>query len=144
VEILQLQPGQLTRAILDVLHTLSPTKKLTLSEARRIIKQQIDHLHYTYVGYIDGVPVAIGSLIVTERLIHNGSFVGQLEDIAVSKAHQGKGYGREMVNHLIKIARKHGCYKAILDCNIHNVGFYLKCGFESWGNQMRMDLLEIS
>ncbi len=142
MEILQLKPEQLTRKILHILKQLSDTDKLSLGEARLLIARQIKNNHFTYVGYIEGEPIAIGSLLIMEHLIHNGSKSGLIEDVAVKKDMHGQGYGKVMVNHLVKQARKLKCYKATLDCDDFNLTFYLKCGFQRYANQMRMNLLE--
>ena len=140
MEILQLQPEQVTRAILNLLLQLNDTRRLTISAARLIIERQIKRDHFTYVMYDEGVPVGVGSLVVSERLIHNGSKIAQIEDIAIHKDFHGLGYGKLLVKHLIKIAKKHKVYKCILDCSQENIGFYQRCGLKVWHQQMRIDL----
>jgi glucosamine-phosphate N-acetyltransferase len=142
MEILLLQPGQLTRKILSILNQLGDTQQLTLSEARLIVERQMKANHFTYVGYVEGNPVAIASIIISEKLIRNGGIAGMIEDVAVKKDEHGKGYGKVIINHLKKIAKKHKCYKAILACSDNNIGFYIKCGMEKFHNQMRVDFPE--
>ncbi len=36
-----------------------------------------------------------------------------------------------MILFLTELARKAGCYKSILDCDDHNVGFYERCGYST-------------
>lgn len=41
-----------------------------------------------------------------------------------------------LVAHLLEQARASGCYKVILDCTEHNVGYYEKCGLTRKEAQM--------
>jgi len=66
--------------------------------------------------------------------------VGHLEDIVVDSESREKGTGKSIVDSLVEIAKKKGCYKVILNCNNNNVPFYIKCGFKLTENEMRMDL----
>lgn len=74
--------------------------------------------------------VAVGSLFIERKFIHNLSSVGHIEDIVVDKDYRGLGLGKSIVDHLVSVAKKHECYKVILNCNKNNIGFYNKCGFK--------------
>ena len=140
MEIIQLKPEQITRGILNLLLQLNDTRRLTISGAKLIIERQIKRDHFTYVMYDEGVPVGIGSIILSERLIHNGAIVAEIEDVSVHKDFHGRGYGKLLVKHLIKVAKKSGAYKCILCCSDENIGFYLRVGMSRYHNQMRIDL----
>lgn len=77
--------------------------------------------------------VATGMLFIEQKLIHGCGKVGHIEDIAVAKSQQGKKLGNFLIEQLSTIARITGCYKVILDCSLHNVGFYEKCGYKDLG-----------
>ena len=47
--------------------------------------------------------------------------VGHIEDIAVSKAAQGRKLGLRIIQALVGISEKVGCYKTILDCSQDNI-----------------------
>jgi glucosamine-phosphate N-acetyltransferase len=142
MEIVPLTRDNLTREILNILNQLADTRRLTLKKAKSIIDRQVAAGHSTFVGFEDDQPIAIGSLIVTERLIHNGKKVGHLEDIAIHKDWHGKGKGKELVKFLKKFARKNKCYKCILDCDVSLEEFYKKTGMTKWGIQMRANLIK--
>jgi glucosamine-phosphate N-acetyltransferase len=91
---------------------------------------------YEYKGYVRGV----ASLYILEKLMHNGSNVGLIEDVAVASNSQGMGIGRLLINKLVEIAKEERCYKVILNCSDKNVGFYEKCGFSQREVQMRIDI----
>lgn len=73
--------------------------------------------------------VATASLFVTRRLIHNLGSVGHIEDVVVDGKCRGHGVGKMLIDHLVNMAIKKGCYKVTLDCSEKNVPFYEKCGF---------------
>lgn len=77
--------------------------------------------------------VATGMLVVEQKLIHGCGKVGHIEDIAVAKSQQGKKLGNYLIELLSEISKQNGCYKVILDCLDHNVGFYEKCGYKNLG-----------
>ncbi|KAF3918094.1 hypothetical protein ABW21_db0207639 [Orbilia brochopaga] len=93
---------------------------------------------YTILCITDetGKVCATGSLVVERKFIRNCGIVGHIEDIAVSKEHQGKKLGLRMIQALDSIAETAGCYKSILDCSESNQGFYEKCGFKLAGVEM--------
>jgi glucosamine-phosphate N-acetyltransferase len=140
MEILQLKPEQLTRSILKLLNELSNTDKITLSTARLIVDRQIKANIHTYVIYESGMPVGIGSVIIAEKLIRNGSKAAFLEDIAIRKDCQGLGYGKALVKFLEDFAVRQGCYKIILCCAEHNIGFYQKVGYHIQDHSLRKNL----
>lgn len=130
----------ITREILDLLCQLADTSKLDIKIAQVIAFVQEQMGHFTLVGYEAKTPIAIGSIIITNRFIHNSGRIGHIEDVAVRKDLHGKGYGKQLIKRLVKIAKDSGCYKVILDCSDNNIPFYEKCGFKRSQNQLRMDL----
>jgi glucosamine-phosphate N-acetyltransferase len=90
---------------------------------------------------VDGIMVATGTIFFEKKLIFNTCTLAHVEDVCVAKTYRGKGYGKNMMSHLIAQAKSHGCYKITLDCNDSNVGFYESCRLTRRGNQM-CELLE--
>ncbi len=131
----------ITREVLDILAQLSSTKSLTLAKARNILDKQIKANHFTFIGSVDNKVVAVGSIVIMHKFIHDGKKMGQIEDLAVHKDYHKQGYGREMVLFLKKIARKHKAYKLILDCDRGVVEFYEKLKFRPYHTQLRIDLI---
>ncbi|CCG21449.1 Gna1 Glucosamine-6-phosphate acetyltransferase [Candida orthopsilosis Co 90-125] len=83
-----------------------------------------------------GTIVATGMLFIESKLIHECGKVGHIEDISVAASEQGKKLGNYLVRSLSLLAQNSGCYKVILDCSPHNVGFYEKCGYKNDGIEM--------
>tara|TARA_B100000214_G_C23731526_1_gene519030 strand:- start:30 stop:482 length:453 start_codon:yes stop_codon:yes gene_type:complete len=74
--------------------------------------------------------VGMGTLVIESKLIHGGSKVAHIEDVVIDKIFRGKGYGKILMDNLIKKAQKFNCYKIILNCKEKNIGFYEKAGFQ--------------
>jgi len=65
--------------------------------------------------------VATGSLFIERKFLRGLGSVGHIEDIAVSKDMQGKKLGLRVIQTLVAISEKVGCYKTILNCSDENV-----------------------
>jgi glucosamine-phosphate N-acetyltransferase len=80
--------------------------------------------------------VGAGTIFKLDKL-HNNP-VGQIEDVIITESYRGKGIGKQIIDHLVKIGLDEmKCYKVILNCLDKNIRFYEKCGFEIVGSQMR-------
>ncbi len=95
-------------------------------------KHQIWVIEDTTVSKI----IAHGTLFIEEKLIHNLSRVGHIEDVVVDSEYRGQQLGKHIIDLLINISTLNGCYKTILDCDIKNVDFYVKCGMKQKGIAM--------
>ncbi|KAI0107289.1 acyl-CoA N-acyltransferase [Hypoxylon sp. NC0597] len=80
--------------------------------------------------------VGTGALIVEKKFIHQRGRCGHIEEISVTKEHQGKGLGLKMIQALDSLAVNLGCYKNILNCGPRNEPFYVKCGYGNSGIEM--------
>ena len=121
-----------------------------LGQLTEISKEKISRSDFgKYVGKLEENPnhitivvdngkrdIAIATLFIEPKLIHNLSFVGHIEDVVVDKDYRGLGLGKKIIQHLVHIAQTHGCYKVILDCDEKNTCFYEKCNFELKGAEM--------
>lgn len=82
------------------------------------------------LGYLDGEPVAFA------LFFHNFStFLGRpgiyLEDLFVKPAARGRGIGRAMLTHLVRLAKERKCGRvewSVLDWNEPAVNFYRSLG----------------
>jgi len=62
-----------------------------------------------------------GTIVVERKFVRSCGRVGHIEDIAVSKAMQGRKLGLRIIKALEEIGRAVGCYKIILDCSKDNI-----------------------
>jgi glucosamine-phosphate N-acetyltransferase len=72
---------------------------------------------------------ATASCLIELKFIHGTGVVGHVEDVVTSSAHRKKGLTGRILRALHAAAEREGCYKIILDCDIHNVPVYLKTGY---------------
>ena len=80
--------------------------------------------------------IGIISLLIEQKLIHNGGKVAHIEDLVVDKLHQKKGYASQLIQHALSVAQLHNCYKCILNCNDDVKPLYEKNGFTKKTNGM--------
>jgi len=80
-----------------------------------------------FIGSIENKIVAMGTLVIEQKIIHGFGKVAHIEDIVVDLDSRGKGIGTKLINHLISKAKEYGCYKTILNCSKELVQFYSKC-----------------
>ena len=76
------------------------------------------------------------TLIIEQKMIHNFSKVGHIEDVFIRPQFRKQGYGKSLLLKLVNTAKYKGCYKVILDCADELVEFYEKCDFEKKNIQM--------
>jgi GNAT superfamily N-acetyltransferase len=63
---------------------------------------------------VDGTPVSTAMLIVCPNLTRSGRPFAIIENVVTDRDHRMCGYGRQVVQHAIEIARQQGCYKVTL------------------------------
>jgi GNAT superfamily N-acetyltransferase len=96
----------------------------------------------TWVGLVEDNIVATASTIM-ERKLRYDQLCCHIEDVGTHPLHRGKGYGREIVNYCIKLAKQNQCYKVKLNCNPNLVDFYGKIGFIDGGIHMILNPIDI-
>lgn len=80
-----------------------------------------------FLCYYQDKLIGTASLIIEKKIIHNYGKVGMIEDVVITNSCQGKGFGKKLINFLIKKSEENKCYKTILTCNDKNLKFYQKC-----------------
>lgn len=68
---------------------------------------------------------------------------GLMENMYVERAYRNRGIGRELMEHIIREAKKRKCYKLIGTSKAANTDahrFYERFGFKNIGYEFRMDL----
>lgn len=89
-----------------------------------------------------GKEIARGYLYLLKNDLHPAPY-GFMEDIFVKEEFRGRGFGKKIVEVLIKEAKKQGCYK-LLGTSRHGREkvheFYKNFGFHDHGREFRIDL----
>lgn len=106
-----------------------------------INKLNSDHQIFIIEDLCTNRIVGTGTIFIEYKLIHCQSQVAHIEDIVTDANYRGQGLGKYIIEKLIDIAQYRNCYKVILDCEEHNIPFYIKCGFKSKGVQMAKNYL---
>lgn len=104
-------------------------------------KQGVLTLVYVKQDGINEEVMGTASLVVTDKLSHNGKSCILLDDVAVRKDCQRQKIGSELIKTGIKLIKKTGAaYKIILNCSEDLIPYYRKLGFYEAGYEMRLDI----
>jgi GNAT superfamily N-acetyltransferase len=106
--------------------------------AQQVFAEFARYPSYRLFVACDAKQQVLGSyaLLIMHNLAHQGTPSAVVEDVVVSPLHQGRGMGRQMMQHAMRLAREAGCYKLALSSNIkraHAHAFYLSLGFRNHG-----------
>lgn len=136
----EIEESDLEKGFLECLDNLKNASDLEATDAEKILKKILrDPNHIIHVAELDGKIVGSTTLLIEQKFIHKGGFVGHIEDVVVRKGFERKQIGGEIVESLLDVAKKRGCYKTILDCKDDVKEFYEKIGFKHESNGMRYD-----
>ena len=142
----EIEENDLEKGFLETLDFLRNTRNLDKNKANEIlkkIKQNSNHIIHVAVdtGYQRDGNKIVGSttLFIEQKFIHDGGFVGHIEDVVVRKDYEGLGIGIKLVMSMLERAKEKNCYKTILDCKDDVKQFYERIGFKRESNGMRYD-----
>jgi glucosamine-phosphate N-acetyltransferase len=136
----EIEESDLEKGFLECLDNLKNASDLEVTDAEKILKKILrDPNHIIHVAELDGKIVGSTTLLIEQKFIHKGGFVGHIEDVVVRKGFERKQIGGEIVESLLDVAKKRGCYKTILDCKDDVKEFYEKIGFKHESNGMRFN-----
>ena len=104
------------------------------------ITNSFDNNHNIYIYKIGTEIIGTITLIIEQKLIHNGQKCGHIEDLVVDKKWRSKGIANTLLEYAIYKCRISGCYKVILDCDPDLKLFYEKNNFSQVGITMRYNI----
>ena len=87
-----------------------------------------NHRIFTFVE--DNKTVGMITMLIEQKLIHDGKCVAHIEDLVVDADYRRKGISKALIDHVVKYVESTNCYKIILDCDVELVGVYEKSKFE--------------
>ena len=140
ITIRELEEKDLFNGFLQSMDSLKPASNIDKEKAIEVytkIKSNPNHL--VYVAISGERVVGSITMLIEPKFIHDGGNVSHIEDVVVSKEHQGNGIGEMLVQSLLDLAKDNNCYKTILDCSDEVKPFYEKIGFKRHSNGMRYD-----
>ena len=120
--------------VIDLLQEISvynpPKKKLESIWERYSNQQNI----FGYCFFFNDKLIGYGSINLEMKL--KKGLMAYIEDIVVHKEFRNKKIGKLIVDYLIEVTEKEGCYKIKIDCSKNNILFYKKLGFKGNGFSM--------
>ena len=138
IKIREIVEEDIEKGFLKSLDSLRKASDLDKEVAKDILKKIISNpVHIIHVAEDNGKIVGSTTLLIEQKFIHNGGYVGHIEDVVVSKEFEGRGIGIKLVTSLLEIANTRNCYKTILDCKDELIPFYERIGFKQESKQMR-------
>jgi glucosamine-phosphate N-acetyltransferase len=140
ITIRKIEESDLNNGFLESLDSLKMVSNLSKEKARAILKKiTANPNHVIFVAIINNRVIGSTTLFIEQKFIHDGGLVGHIEDVVVSKEHEGKGIGFRIIQTVLEYAKTQGCYKTILDCDDTVRPFYERLGFKRHSNGMRFD-----
>ena len=132
--------SDLENGFLESLDNLRQTSNLEQNSVKNILKRILENEnHIIHVAELNGKIVGSTTLLIEQKFIHEGGFVGHIEDVVVNKEFEGRGIGMKLVLSLLDVAKEKKCYKTILNCEDKLIPFYEKIGFKQKSTEMRFD-----
>ena len=132
--------SDLENGFLESLDNLRQTSNLEQNSVKNILKKILENEnHIIHVAELDGKIVGSTTLLIEQKFIHEGGFVGHIEDVVVNKKFEGQGIGMKLVLSLLDVAKEKKCYKTILNCEDKLIPFYEKIGFKQKSTEMRFN-----
>ena len=124
--------------LINLLHQLSPPTKRNSEadkeELKRILDETILDRNYAVCVYQErGKLLGTATLLIQLNLHNNGRPYGHIENVVTDKNYREKDIGKQMMEYLVKEAKKRDCYKIVLNGEEKNIPFYKKCKFRSTG-----------
>lgn len=136
----KLKIEDLQNGFLTTLDSLRQASNIEIKKAEGIFEKiNSNPNHIIAVAELDGKVVGATTLLIEPKFIHDGGFVGHIEDVVVDKNYQGQKIGEKIMKYLLEVAKNQGCYKTILDCTDDVKQFYEKLGFKHIANELRFD-----
>ena len=124
--------------ILQCLEALAPVE-ISAQAAYHVWEEMVRRSGMLYVVQVDARVVGTATLILERKLIHGGGVAARIEDVAILKEEQRKGYGTLLVAYVAQEAKDCGAYKVTLSCSKDHERFYERIGFKCYETEMRID-----
>lgn len=102
----------------------------------KLLIERLSKNHNIYVYLLNDKIIACITLIIEQKIIHNGGKVGHIEDFVILKDYRKQGIGKQLLDYVKILCIQNNCYKMILDCDIIMEDYYIKKGFTKKGSYM--------
>ena len=120
--------------IINLLSQLTDCPEISLNNIINMLPKN----QYIFILMDESIIAGMGTVIIEQKIIHNGMCVGHIEDIIIKEEYRKKGFGKIIIEYLTNFAKNNNCYKVILNCSDFNMNFYINCGFNLKSNGMAL------
>tara|TARA_Y100000022_G_C13156053_1_gene331746 strand:+ start:115 stop:549 length:435 start_codon:yes stop_codon:yes gene_type:complete len=107
----------------------------SFNKLKEIIKKLPDN-HNIYLFFKDNEIIGAITLIIEQKIIHDGKCVGHIEDYVIKEEHRKTEVSSMLLNYVKILCEQNNCYKIILDCNPLLEEYYNKKGYKNNGINM--------
>ena len=107
----------------------------SFNNLKEIIKKLPDN-HNIYLFLKDNEIIGAITLIIEQKIIHDGKCVGHIEDYVIKEEHRKTEVSSMLLNYVKILCEQNNCYKIILDCNPLLEEYYNKKGYKNKGINM--------
>tara|TARA_Y100000768_G_C23639956_1_gene523629 strand:+ start:47 stop:481 length:435 start_codon:yes stop_codon:yes gene_type:complete len=107
----------------------------SFDKLKEIIKNLPDN-HNIYLFFKDNEIIGAITLIIEQKIIHDGKCVGHIEDYVIKEEHRKTEVSTMLLNYVKILCEQNNCYKIILDCNPLLEDYYNKKGYKNKGIYM--------
>ena len=131
IKIRKLEYRDLNRSYYELLNNISNYKieiEGILQEKKKLFWENLNDNNIILVMTYEKQIIGTGNLLIQNKVIHNFSKIGHIEDIVIDSKFRKLGLGKKLLTEMIKYAEMLGCYKCILNCNENKKQFYENCG----------------
>lgn len=120
--------------VVQLLRQLWPDSRLDIASLQTVFSRALTSESQVYLcAYDECRVIGFGSLTLKNNLWQQG-YLGHVDELVVDGEHRGQGVGKQLLEHLILVARQRGCRRIELDSAFHRKRtheFYEKQGFEN-------------
>ena len=102
----------------------------------KLFVERLPKNHNIYVYLENNKIIGAITLIIEQKIIHNGGKVGHIEDFVILEDYRKQGTGKQLLDYVKILCIQNKCYKMILDCNEALENYYIKKGFNKKGSYM--------
>lgn len=128
-----LSSGDYDRGFLDLLTQLTVGGDVSREQFMsrfEAMKAAPGTYYVTVIEDLDrGLVVASATLFAELKFIRGLATRGHIEDVVVSSEYRGRNLGKLVIQSLVRLGRRLGCYRITLDCKDTVVKFYANNGF---------------
>uniref|UniRef100_G3MPI5 Glucosamine 6-phosphate N-acetyltransferase n=1 Tax=Amblyomma maculatum TaxID=34609 RepID=G3MPI5_AMBMU len=128
-----LSSGDYDRGFLELLTQLTvggDVSREQFLDRFRAMKAAPDTYYVTVIEDADrGTVIASATLFAELKFIRGLATRGHVEDVVVSSDYRGRNLGKLLIQTLVRLGKRLGCYRLTLDCKDTVVKFYANNGF---------------